>query len=213
MEFMIGAGRGKWTSMMVSKPSAIGFFFAALLLNGTPSMAQDGQAKPLQFKSVAEMIEDRGDYAEENGSFKLLGTKPLRIQLAPTVVKGDLPENVQREVRRAAIYGVYRTFAHTSADSVVVTAVPLEMSFNPVTSKLLKVPSIEIKVTRAQAMKAAGQLVNASTVSDLVAPEAASDRQIDEWTPAFQNLYFKDAGQLQLLKAIKAAGGDLVNNG
>jgi hypothetical protein len=213
MDFLKRKTSRVWTSLTFSKPSAGALLLAALILGSTQSMAQDGQAHPLQFKSVAEMIEDRGDYAEENGTFKLVSAKPVKIQLAPTVVPGDLPENVQRELRRAALYGVYRTFAHTNVDAVVVTVVPREVTFNPVTSKLLKTPNVQISVTRAQAMMAAGKFVKASTASDLVAPEAAGDSQLDEWTPAFQDLYFKDAGQLQLLKAIKTAGGDLVNNG
>lgn len=201
------------TSLTRSKAPVTGLLLATLMFSSIPSFAQDGPAQPLQFKSVADMIEDRGDYAEENGSFKLVSAKPLKIQLAPTVVPGDAPENVQRELRRAALYGVYRTFAHTNADAVSVTVVPREVTLNPVTSKLLKAPSVRVSVTREQAMKAAGQLVKANSASDLIAPEVAGDTQLDEWTPAFQNYYFKDAGQLQLLNAIKAAGGDLVNNG
>lgn len=213
MDFLKRKTKRVWTPLTCSKPMAAGLLLAALVFGSTQTMAQDGPAHPLQFKSVAEMIEDRGDYAEENGTFKLVSAKPLKIQLAPTVVPGDLPENVQRELRRAALYGVYRTFAHTNVDAVVVTAVPREVTFNPVTTKFLKAPSIQISVTRDQAMMAAAKLVKASSASDLVVPEAAGDSQLDEWTPAFQDLYFKDAGQLQLLNAIKAAGGDLVNNG
>ncbi|NUU37369.1 hypothetical protein [Pseudomonas sp. C2B4] len=213
MDLLKGKTNQVWSSLGCSKHSIGGLLLAALMLNSTQTLAQDGPAHPLQFKSVAEMIEDRGDYAEENGTFKLVSAKPLKIQLAPTVVPGDLPENVQRELRRAALYGVYRTFTHTNADAVVVTVVPREVTFNPVTTKFLKAPNLKVSVTRAQAMTAAGVFVKANSASDLVVPEAAGDSQMDEWTPAFQNLYFKDAGQLQLLKAIETAGGDLVNNG
>lgn len=75
-----------WISLGYSKRSMGGLLLAALMLNSTQTLAQDGPAHPLQFKSVAEMIEDRGDYAEENGTFKLVSAKPLKIQLAPTVV-------------------------------------------------------------------------------------------------------------------------------
>lgn len=201
------------TSLIFPKSPLGSLLLATLMFSSTQSIAEDGPAHPLQFKSVAEMIEDRGDYAEEDGSFKLVSAKPLKIQLAPTVFSGDLPENVQRELRRAALYGVYRTFAHTNAEAVSVTAVPREMTVNPVTSKVLNAPSVQISVTRDQAMMAAGRIVKASSASDLVVPEAAGDSQLDEWTPAFQDLYFKDAGQLQLLNAIKSAGGDVVNNG
>lgn len=203
-------GRG---SSPISRSKSVSILLTTMMLASSPTFAQDGKAHPLQFKTVNEMIEDRGDYSEENGSFKLVSAQPLKIQLAPSVVPGDLPENVQREIRRAALYGVYRTFTHTDADAVVVKVVPMQITINPYSSKLLSSPSIQISVTRAQAMQAAGQLVDANTSSDLVVPEAGGGFQSDQWIPKFETLYIKDAGQLKLLNAIEAAGGDLVNNG
>ncbi|PFG60235.1 hypothetical protein DM05_4941 [Pseudomonas poae] len=187
---------------------------AALVITLAPvGQAPAADLKPLHFATVGEMIEDLGDYAAENGTFKLLSTEPLKIQLAPSIVPGDLPENNAREIRRAALYGVYRTLVHTDADKVTSVAVPREVNIREQTSKVLSRPSLSITVTRAQALKAAGLFLKVQSAADLVRPEQAGTIQLDNWAPKFEDAYMTDKGQIRLLEAIKAAGGDLVNNG
>nr|DAH55458.1 MAG TPA: hypothetical protein [Caudoviricetes sp.] len=187
---------------------------AALVITLAPvGQAPAADLKPLHFATVGEMIEDLGDYAAENGTFKLLSTEPLKIQLAPSIVPGDLPENNAREIRRAALYGVYRTLVHTDADKVTSVAVPREVNIREQTSKVLSKPSLSITVTRAQALKAAGVFLKVQSAADLVRPEQAGTIQLDNWAPKFEDAYMTDKGQIRLLEAIKAAGGDLVNNG
>lgn len=185
--------------------------FLAMATAAPTVMAAD--LVPLHFATVGEMIEDRGDYSAENGTFKLLSGKPLKIQLAPSIVPGDLPENNAREIRRAALYGVYRTLVHTDADKVTSIAVPRELNIREQTSRLLTRPSLSITVTRAQALEAAGRFVKIESAADLVNPEQEYSIQLDNWTPEFEAIYMSDEGQINLLKAIEAAGGDLVNNG
>lgn len=171
------------------------------------------ELQPLQYPNVSAMVEDMGDFSSENGTFAVLSEKPLQIRIAARVVPGDLPENVTREVRRAALYGVYRTLVHTTAESVQVIAVPNQITLNPYSSKILSSPSLQVTVTRAQALEAAKRLIGVDALSDIVTPEQAGTIQLDNWSESFEPLYFKDDGQEALLKAIKAAGGDLVNNG
>lgn len=178
-----------------------------------PAASHAAPLAPLQFADVPAMIEDFGDYSAEKGTFKLVSSTPLQFQIAPTVAAVDLPENVQRELRRAALYGVYRTFVHTGADAVKIKAVPMEWKTNPTTLTIQDKPSLEITVTRAQALKAAQSLVEVQQFSDLVTPEQAGEIQLDNWRKDFEAIYYKDDGQGALLKAIQAAGGDLVNNG
>lgn len=171
------------------------------------------ELQPLQYPNVSAMVEDLGDFSSENGTFAVLSENPLQIRIAARVVPGDLPENVTREVRRAALYGVYRTLLHTTAESVQVTAVPNQITLNPYSSKILSSPSLQVTATRAQALEAVKRLIGVDALSDLVTPEQAGTIQLDSWSESFEPLYFKDDGQEALLKAIKAAGGDLVNNG
>ncbi|MCP1605738.1 hypothetical protein [Pseudomonas citronellolis] len=189
-------------------------FSAALCcLSSTVLHAADKDLPPLHFSDVPALIEDFGDYSAENGTFRLVSTVPLRIQLSPMVVPGDLPENDAREIRRAALYGVYRTFVHTDAKAVKVIVVPKEVDLKTGKSHLRDKPSIEVTATRDQALKAVKKLIKANQFADLVQPEQMGTIQLDNWRDDFETLYFKDAGQIDLLNAIKASGGDLVNNG
>lgn len=178
-----------------------------------PAVSQAAPQGPLKFESVAAMIEDFGDYSAENGTFKQVTDAPLQIQLATTVAAGDLQENIDRELRRAALYGVYRTFIHTDTDAVKVRVVPNELAGSPPTLTVRERPNLEVTVTRAQALQAAQSLVQVEQLSDLVTPEQAGKIQLDNWRKDFEGVYFKDDGQEALLKAIQAAGGDVVNNG
>ncbi|HCD9834320.1 TPA: hypothetical protein NER77_004519 [Pseudomonas aeruginosa] len=168
---------------------------------------------PMHFATVDAMIEDFGDYSAENGSFVLESSEPLKVQFAPTVVPGDLPENIEREVRRAALYGVFRTLIHTDAGAVAVTSVPNETTFNPHSTRLLEKPRLTISTTREQALQAVKSLVDAQQLSELVVPERAGTIQLDNWRKDFEALYFKDEGQKALLQALQASGAAVSFNG
>jgi PBP1b-binding outer membrane lipoprotein LpoB len=167
-----------------------------------PAAIQSEGLAPVQFASVAEMIEDRADYAEENGSFKLVSAEPLHIQLAAQVVANDLPEVIQSEVNRAALYGIYRTFIHTRADSVRVTALPMEITLNPYSARYLAEPKVDLVLSRDQALKAAQQLAGVVSFDDIVTPDETMGMQMDSWSTAFKPFYFEDAGQKALLETL-----------
>lgn len=174
----------------------VGFSVLAAVLSLVTAAAY--AEEPQQFATVSEMIEDRADFSEELGTYKLISANPLHIQLAAQVVANDLPEVVLSEVQRAAIYGVYRTFIHTDADKVRVTAVPMEVTMNPWSGHILKSPVVDIEVTRAQSLKAVASKIPASSLNDLV--ELTSDS--DSWSKPFAQLYFKPEGQAAIVKAL-----------
>lgn len=163
--------------------------------------------EPLHYASVPAMVEDLGDFSDENGTFTLVTSNPLYVKFSPHVVPGDLSENVRYEVQRAAIYGVYRTFVHTSADAVRVTASPLEIDLKSGKSKALNMPTVDVTVTRAQALAAVNKLIPAGDFTDLVSPEQMGDMQLDNWTKGFETLYYKQPGIDKLLKELKAKQG------
>ncbi len=168
---------------------------AAVLSLGTAAAYAD---EPQQFASVGEMIEDRADFSEELGTYKLISENPLHIQLAAQVVANDLPEVVLSEVQRAAIYGVYRTLIHTDVDKVRVTAVPMEVTLNPWSGRLLKSPIVDLEVTRAQALKAVAAKIPVKSLNDLIEITAHSD----SWAKPFEGLYYKPEGQQALIKTL-----------
>lgn len=160
--------------------------------------------EPQHFDSLPAMVEEFADFSEENGTFKVLAAKPLHVQFASQVVSGELPENVRYGVQRAALYGVYRTFVHTSANSVQVTAVPIEVNFKTGESKQLKGPVVNVKVTREQALAAVQKLIRVDNFSQLVDPKQMGTIQLDNWTKDFENLYYKQQNIDSLLAALKA---------
>jgi hypothetical protein len=160
--------------------------------------------KPMKFATVTEMIDDRADFSEENGTFKVISTDPLHIQLATQVVANDLEEVKLAEVRRVALYGVYRTLIHTDAPSVRVSSLPMEVTLNPYTARYLEAPKVEIAVTRDEALRAVAGLFEVDTLEDLVTPDAAHGIQMDSWSKPFEALYFKPEGQQALVTALQS---------
>lgn len=163
-----------------------------------------GPLEPMKFATVTEMIDDKGDFSDENGTFKLISTEPLHIQLATQVVANDLDEVKLAEVRRVALYGVYRTLIHTDAPSVHVSALPMEVTLNPYSARYLDAPKVEITVTRDQALQAVAGLIDVSSLEDLVSPNTDLGIQIDAWSKPFEALYFKPEGQQALVSALQS---------
>jgi hypothetical protein len=178
---------------------------AAVLASSVALSAHALEAQ--HFDNLPAMVEDFGDFSDENGTFKLLSTQPLHVQFSPQIVPGDLAENVRYAVQRAALYGVYRTFVHTSAESVRVTATPIELDIKNGTSKKLKGPLVEVTVTRAQALSAVKKLIQVNNFAELVKPEQMGTMQLDNWTKGFESLYYKQPGIDKLLSELKATQG------
>ncbi|MBX5714485.1 hypothetical protein ACM7OU_19020 [Pseudomonas aeruginosa] len=172
----------------------------------SPVIASEIPLKPLHFDDVPAMIEDAGDYSVEKGTFELLSSSPLKLRMSPPVFQADLPQHVAESVRRAALYGVYRTFIHTDAAMVTVVSVPTQITLNPYTAKLQKRPELEISVTRDQALKAVGMLIEVDNLAALVESEKTGELQLDNWTESFEELYFPASGQQKFLEALKAVG-------
>ncbi|MDU9408243.1 hypothetical protein RTH74_11600 [Pseudomonas sp. zfem001] len=159
---------------------------------------------PMKFATVTEMIDDKADFSEENGTFKVISTEPLHIQLATQVVANDLDEVKLAEVRRVALYGVYRTLIHTDAPSVHVSALPMEVTLNPYSARYIDGQKVEIAVTRDEALRAVAGLIEVETLEDLVTPNATHGIQMDSWSKAFEPFYFKPEGQQALVSALQS---------
>jgi hypothetical protein len=178
----------------------------AAVLSSATAMADTAPLKPMHFDDVPAMIDDFGDYAADNNTFQLISAQPLEIRLSPSLAQGEPAENAVSEVRRAGLYGVYRTLIHTDAQSVTVQVVPREVTPGAQGAKLLSTPVLKITATRAQALAAASKLTKVKDLDALVVPEQAGKIQLDNWRSDFEALYFKDAGQQSLLDALKASG-------
>jgi len=166
--------------------------------------AADTQLKPQQFATVTDLIEDFADFDEGNGTFQLISADPLHIQMAAEVVANDLPEVIQSEVQRVALYGVFRSLIHTAAPAVKVDAVAKEVTFNPRTSRDLAEPKVHIEVTREQALRAVQQHLAIDSLSELVTPDNSLGIQLDTWSEGFKPYYYQLESQQKLIKSLQS---------
>lgn len=147
------------------------------------------------FPDVKSMIDDFNDYSTSNGTFVVLTSKPLHIQLSPQVVKGDLPEVIKEQVNRALMYGIYRSFIHTQINDITVTAVPIEINFRNKKSILLSKYKKTISITRSEALSLVKKYINVASFSELVADTKIGTIVIhNQWTKDFNRIYYNDQG-------------------
>jgi hypothetical protein len=164
-----------------------------LLLLVFPTLAYS--APPSKFGSVPEMIKGLKDYSTGNGTFKVLTKDPLHIQLSPIVVPGDFPEVVEAQVKRALIYGIYRSFVHTPVNRITVTAIPLERNPRTEGTRYLSAYKRTVTKTRSQALELVRHHLRVATFDALVTDERIGQFVVpDQWTRAFNRLYYQDQG-------------------
>ncbi|BAP58214.1 hypothetical protein THII_3917 [Thioploca ingrica] len=148
------------------------------------------------FSSVEAMIEEFNDYSASNGTFQVLASKPLHIQLSPQIVQGDLPEIIEEQVKRALVYGIYRVFIHTPINKITVTAIPQEIDFK--TKKTRYAPKYKrtISKTRAEALALVKKHLGVSSFSDLVTETKVGNMAVpNQWSKDFNRLYYNDQGE------------------
>lgn len=172
------------------------------LIAGTAS-AEPPALEPQRYASIDEMIEDQGDFSAENDTFKIIKKKQLYIQLSPQLFPDDQEETIKTEINRSIIYGIYRTFIHTSQEKVSIISMPLEIS--PITHKkrFLESPKVELSTSRKCALEAVQNIIKAKSLDDLVTPTKAGEIQLDSWSKAFEPVYFGTSGQEQLLATLR----------
>ncbi|WP_306169274.1 hypothetical protein [Halomonas sp. MMSF_3323] len=143
-----------------------------------------------QYDSVTEMIHARGDFDESNHSFEMLSDDPVAFRLSKPSFASDSDEVVYYENWRAAIYGVYNTFAHTSLNSVTVTAEPLQYeSFqNMENFKFLEDKAVTLSLTREEALEALQSLIDVDSFDDIKTKTSYGY----SWSPEFENVYYED---------------------
>jgi hypothetical protein len=160
------------------------------------------------FGSITTMFRSLGDFEPEDGTFKIIAKRPLRVQLVDRVVANDFPEAIRENMKRAVIYGVYRTFAHTDVDTVTVSAVPGE--FNPPDTKvrrLLEKYRITITASRAHALAHVQQYCPVSSIEALVEDQSYGGSVIaDQWIECFEQLQYNDQGGPGLAKFFPGLG-------
>jgi hypothetical protein len=152
-------------------------------------------ATPSKFNSVPAMMSSLKDYAQENGTFKVIRREPLHIQISPLVFPGDFPDVIDAQVKRAVIYGVYRSFIHTSVGQITVTAIPKELNPRTKSSRYLNAYKRTVTKTRREALDLVRRYLHVATLDALVEDQRVGGGVVpDLWTKAFNRLYYQDQG-------------------
>lgn len=159
-----------------------------------PEQDANAQEQVKIFKGTIEQTMDAmSDFSSENQTFEVLSQDPLHIRMAPEILASETAESIDFELKRAVIYGVYRTFIHTGHDAVEVTAQPMLITLNPRTHKLLDSPVAKVKITRQQALEVAKNQLGITDFDELVGgttPDSWSEKMLNgrynERTPGLQ---------------------------
>lgn len=145
----------------------------------------------MKFKNVEEMADFTQDFTVEEGTLKVISNDPLHIELT---VKEENPveEYAADAMARALLWGVYRTFLHTDANSVKVTVI----SPAPVDGR----KSFTASSTREHALKTVKQLLDVREMGELL-----TERQT--WSDAMKRCYYSDFGPPGLRNCTVAVAG------
>ncbi|CDG96493.1 conserved exported hypothetical protein [Xenorhabdus bovienii str. puntauvense] len=175
------------------KAFAIPFFFSLLSTSAYSSellQYGDNEQPPCAgekriYPSIAEAIEDFGDYYPENNSFKLINEKPLKVRLSPPAYKEDTADVKEHLVKRAIVYGVYRTFINSNNDKVTVVSYLVDSSGG---KKLKGSPEYTVTLTEAQALTIVSKYVPVTNLSELIDDQCS-------FTKEFNELRYDDSGK------------------
>jgi hypothetical protein len=168
-------------------------FSTILILSPILCNAQTENKYPTNFATVADMIKELGDYNEEKGTFKIISLNPLHVQLSPTIFAGENKEKINSEMQRTLIYGVYRTFALTQENQIMITVIPKEFgkSINP---KYMSEYKMSVSTSKNNALKVAKKYLNISSFADLITEVKINNDSIPyQFTKDFNNIYNNDS--------------------
>ena len=168
--------------------------FVSVLL--TTLLVVSAEASPTQFKNIRQAFKSFNDFTEEEGTFKVIETSPLHIQIAPYFYPGEAKDVTEFNVIRGLMYGIYRTFIHTNLETVTVTSLPLVYDLNDKGRYLYKQQNaLTVKITRMQALEICKRIIGVSGFDELVTDEKILDESIpDVWSAKFKAYYSANSG-------------------
>ncbi len=125
---------------------------STLLVSCKSETKSNTETKTLpQYETVREMLEDSGDFYEENGSLKFISEENpnIHIQVSKPISKNDTKDAIEEIVKRDIVYVAFQTFAQTSLTELTITSVPLDFEdrkkYYDSYKKTLKVDRVKAK--------------------------------------------------------------------
>lgn len=178
------------------KNRVISSLFAVIFFSVPIGCNMNEAGSPSQFSSVDIMVEEFNDYSSIDGTFKVISQEPLHIQFSPQIVEGDYPDVIREMVDRSLVYGIYRTFIHTSVEEITVTSLPKEV-INSKTWETRDVTEYQktIRKSRKDALDLVNKHLGVTSFADLVTDVEVNDTPFsDQWIEDFGRLYYNDKG-------------------
>lgn len=152
------------------------------------------------YKTVLDAFTDLGDYYADNNSLEIISEEPLHIRLSNLAVQGDHPDVKEMMVKRAVIYGIYRSFIHTNKDEVTVTSYLIDMNNK---KKLPSSPEYSATITKKQALDIIKKYLPVQSYADLI----AKDGYGCSFSEDFNRVRFNDQNESEF----NAFFGDLIS--
>lgn len=135
---------------------------------------------------ISETIEDFGDYYPEANSFELISKKPLKMRFSPPAYKEDHKDVKIKQVERAVVYGVYRTFIHSNNDNVTIVSYLVDAQGQR--DKLSDTTEYTITLSRQQAEDILKKYMPISSMSEIVNDTCS-------FSQSFNELFYDDSGE------------------
>lgn len=150
--------------------------------------------------AVITALQALHDYSVEDGSLKLLSAQPLHIQLAPTfqsVDHGSLSAKERTQIEttlaQTLLYGVYRSFIHTTVPEITITAVPLVQDSTTGTKQYLQPLAQHIQVSREAALNATRRVLGIERFEDMITTHWQNGIESkNQWSERFETGYYSD---------------------
>ena len=178
----------------MTKSSSYLFFFLFTLIfiscSNDNSKSQNEVAKHAKYQTIAAMIDSSGDFASDNGTFKILSESPLHIQISEITLDGMPNEQIKQETLKNIVYIAYQAFATTEIESLIITSVPL--IFDTEKQEIIGYNDnfkTTLTIDRNKAKKVMEQFVGLTDFDDLLGVDAGEGQYFpDSPSPKFDKL-------------------------
>jgi hypothetical protein len=146
------------------------------------------------YPTISAMIDSSGDYASDNGTFKIISENPLHIQISKIVMPDTPIDELKKGAMEGIVYIAYQAFASTGIKDITITAVPL--IYDATNDKKLgfsEPARYTATISRDKAQEVMQKIVGITNFDDLLGYDAGEGQYVaDSPAPAFEKLKSED---------------------
>lgn len=146
--------------------------------------------KHKNYASVIEMIEESGDFSQENGTLKIISKSPLHIQIASAAGNiGDV-EQMKWNAMQELIYVAYASFTMTNISQITITTVPYdaEQFLEHQKMALQNAAATTITITKEKARQVMQARLGTSNFDDMIGVQVGQSYFAESPSPLLEKL-------------------------